>query len=131
MVKTACLESRRSRGPNPALAFEFQRNKICLFRSFVKIQYCTEPPWPRDSLVSLRPPWLEFCVWRAVSNHSSHHPQEVLLAQFSLHVHKGGLKPHSFRFFVLKTPIHHSQNAHVFAVENVVGGGFGKRVRFK
>ena len=24
---------------------------------------------------------------------SSHHPQEVLLAQFSLYVHKGGLKP--------------------------------------
>ena len=27
----------------------------------------------------------ESCVWRAVS---SHHPQEVLLAQFSLYVHK-------------------------------------------
>ena len=25
-----------------------------------------------------------------------HHPQEVLLAQFSLYVHKGGLKPNSF-----------------------------------
>ena len=25
----------------------------------------------------------------------SHHPQEVLLAQFSLYVHKGGLKPDS------------------------------------
>ena len=29
-------------------------------------------------------PLLEFCVWGAVSSHSSHHPQEVLLAQFSL-----------------------------------------------
>ena len=38
----------------------------------------------------------EFSVWRAVSSHSSHHPQEVLLAQFSLYVHKGGLKPDSF-----------------------------------
>ena len=38
----------------------------------------------------------ESCVWRAVSSHSSHHPQEALLAQFSLYVHKGGLKPHSF-----------------------------------
>ena len=28
----------------------------------------------------------------------SHHPQEVLLAQFSLYVHKGGLKPDSFHF---------------------------------
>ena len=35
----------------------------------------------------------ESCVWRAVS---SHHPQEVLLAQFSLYVHKSGLKPDSF-----------------------------------
>ena len=32
----------------------------------------------------------ESCVWRTMS---SHHPQEVLLAQFSLYVHKGGLKP--------------------------------------
>ena len=40
----------------------------------------------------------EFCVWRAVSSHSSHHPQEVLLAQFSLYVYKSGLKPDSFHF---------------------------------
>ena len=40
----------------------------------------------------------ESCVWRTVSSHSSHHPQEVLLAQFSLYVHKGGLKPDSFHF---------------------------------
>ena len=38
----------------------------------------------------------ESCVWRIVSSQSSHHPQEVLLAQFSLYVHKGGLKPDSF-----------------------------------
>ena len=38
----------------------------------------------------------ESCVWRTVSSQSSHHPQEVLLAQFSLCVHKGGLKPDSF-----------------------------------
>ena len=41
---------------------------------------------------------LESCVWRTVSSQSSHHPQEVLLAQFSLYVHKGGLKPESFHF---------------------------------
>ena len=40
----------------------------------------------------------ESCVWRTVSTQSSHHPQEVLLAQFSLYVHKGGLKPDSFHF---------------------------------
>ena len=40
----------------------------------------------------------ESCVWRAVSSHSSHHPQEVLMVQFSLYVHKSGLKPDSFHF---------------------------------
>ena len=43
----------------------------------------------------------ESCVWRTVSSQSSHHPQEVLLAQFSLYVHKGGLKPDSFHFLLL------------------------------
>ena len=38
----------------------------------------------------------ESCVWRTVSSHSSHHPQEALLAQFCLYVDKGGLKPDSF-----------------------------------
>ena len=38
----------------------------------------------------------ESSVWRTVSSQSSHHPQEVLPAQFSLYVHKGGLKPDSF-----------------------------------
>ena len=40
----------------------------------------------------------EFCVWRTVSSQSSHHPQKVVLAQFSLYMHKGGLKPDSFHF---------------------------------
>ena len=30
----------------------------------------------------------ESCLWRAVSSHSSHNPEGVLLAQFSLYVHK-------------------------------------------
>ena len=38
----------------------------------------------------------ESCVLRTVSSQSSHQPQEVYLAQFSLYVHKGGLKPDSF-----------------------------------
>ena len=38
----------------------------------------------------------ESCVWGTVSSQSSHHPQEVLLAQFSLYVYKGGLRPDSF-----------------------------------
>ena len=43
----------------------------------------------------------ESCVWRTVSSQSSHHLQEVLPAQFSLYVHKGGLKPDSFHFFII------------------------------
>ena len=46
----------------------------------------------------------ESCVWRTVSSQSSHHPQEVLLAQFSLYVHKGGLKPDSFHFTPTNLP---------------------------
>ena len=41
----------------------------------------------------------ESCVWRTVSSQSSHHPQEVLQAQFSLYVHKGCLKLDSFHFY--------------------------------
>ena len=40
----------------------------------------------------------ESCVWKAVSSHSFYYPQEVFLAQFSLYVHKGGQKTHSFHF---------------------------------
>ena len=36
----------------------------------------------------------ESCVWRAVTPHSSHHPQEVLFTQFSLYVYKCGVEPH-------------------------------------
>ena len=35
----------------------------------------------------------ESCVWRAVSSQLSYHPQEVLLATFSLCVHMCGLNP--------------------------------------
>ena len=45
----------------------------------------------------------ESCVWRTVSSQSSHHPQEVLLAHFSLYVHKGGHKPDSFHFICYTT----------------------------
>ena len=41
-------------------------------------------------------------VWKTVSSQSSHHPLEVLLAQFSLYVHKGGLKPDSFFICILR-----------------------------
>ena len=49
----------------------------------------------------------ESCVWRTVSSQSSHHPREVLLAQFSLYVHKGGQKPDSFHLTGLNRPGFH------------------------
>ena len=45
----------------------------------------------------------ESCVRRTVSFHSFHHPQEVLLAQFSLYVHKSGLNSDSFHLPRLPT----------------------------
>ena len=48
----------------------------------------------------------ESCVWRTMSSQSSHHPQEVLLAQFSLYVHKGGLRPDSFHFISYSVRYH-------------------------
>ena len=58
----------------------------------------------------------ESCVWRTVSSHSSHHPQEVLLAQFSLYVHKGGLKPDSLHF--LQKSERCEERQHVFTSKN-------------
>ena len=52
----------------------------------------------------------ESCVWRAVSSHSSHHPQEVLLAQFSLYVHTIGPRPDSFNFILLSSKSTHALN---------------------
>ena len=47
----------------------------------------------------------ESCAWRAVSSHSSHHSQEVLLARFGLYVHKGGLKPDSFHLICFQRKV--------------------------
>ena len=52
----------------------------------------------------------ESCVWRTVSSYSSHHPQEFLLAQFSLCVHKDGLKPDSFHFHLHQPRTSHGYN---------------------
>ena len=59
----------------------------------------------RDREVACSASNFESCVWRTVSSQSSHHPQEVLLAQFSLYVHKGGLKPDSFHICGMKCSI--------------------------
>ena len=102
VVKTACLESRRSRVWTLLWPSSF------LLRSIVKNLYCWELPWPRDSVLGLRPPgaeWRIMCLEGSVILFISVNPQEVLMAQFSLNVHKGGLKPYSFHFYFTKDPI--------------------------
>ena len=59
----------------------------------------------------------EYCVWRTVSSQSSHHPQEVLLAQFSLYVHKGGLKPDSFNLLEFNSGDLTVVGRHIFKLE--------------
>ena len=68
----------------------------------------------------------ESCVWRTVSSHSSYLPQEVLLAQFSLYVHKGGLKPDSFHFFsfanfMINKFLHET---HLFKLDTIISKAF-------
>ena len=87
VVKAACLESRRLRVRTPLWPPSFKETKCS-----VKMRYCGEVAC---SASDYQGPSFEFCVWRAVS---SHYPQEVLLDQFCLYVHKS----HSFHFISCK-----------------------------
>ena len=98
MVSTAAFHAR-VRGSFPSIGGS-NVTTICLLHALVKFSIvgslCVrEVVCSVSDLQGLN---LEHCVWRAVSSHLSHHPQEVLLAQFSLYVHKIGLKPDSFHF---------------------------------
>ena len=70
----------------------------------------------------------ESCVWRTVSSQLSHHPQEVLLAQFSLYVHTSGLKPDSFHFIFLNLLAYNSENLRFSRVLHVSGPVYTCRV---
>ena len=83
VVNAACLESRRSRVRPP---------------SWLSIVGSLRDREVACSASDRQGSNFESCVRRTESSHPSHHPQEVLLAQFSLYVHKGGLKPDSFHF---------------------------------
>ena len=98
MVSTAAFHVR-VRGSFPGLG-GLKETKMFLPHQLVKLSIMGSL---RDREVACSPSDrqgsnFESCVWRAVSSHSSHHPQEVLLAQFSLYVHKSGLKPDSLHF---------------------------------
>ena len=102
MVSTAAFHAR-VRGSVPGLG-GFKETKMFLPHPRVKVSIVgslrdREVACSASDRQGLN---FESCVWRTVSSHSSHHPQEVLLAQFSLYVHKGGLKPDSFHLFTTK-----------------------------
>ena len=102
MVSTAAFHAR-VRGSVPGLG-GLKETKLFLPHSRVKVSIVGSL---RDREVACsasdrQGSNFESCVWRTVSSQSSHHPQEVLLAQFSLYVHKGGLKPDSFHFIYFK-----------------------------
>ena len=95
MVSTAAFHAR-ARGSVPGLG-GLKETQLFLPHPRVKVSIVGGL---RDREVACSN--FESCVWRTVSSQSSHHPQEVLLAQFSLYVHKGGLKPDSYHFhFIL------------------------------
>ena len=98
VVSTAAFHAR-VRGSVPGLG-GFKETKMFLLHPRVKVSIVGSL---RDREVACsasdrQGSNFESCVWRTVSSQSSHHPQDVLLAQFSLYVHKGGLKPDSFHF---------------------------------
>ena len=93
VVSTAAFHAR-VRGSVPGLGGLKETQNVSS-SSTCESQYCGEPPYSASDRQGAN---FESCVWRTVPSHSSHHPQEVLLAQFSLYVHKGGLKPDSFYF---------------------------------
>ena len=76
----------------------FVNGTHCRSESTCESQYCGEPPWPRRSVFGLRPPGHAFrilCLEDSVISIIS--PSSGgSLAQFSLYVHKGGLKPDLF-----------------------------------
>ena len=97
MVSTAAFHAR-VRGSFPGLGI-LKETKMFFPHPLVKLSIVgslrdREVACSASDLQGLN---FEYCVWRAVS---SHHPQEVLVAQFNLYVHKSGLKPDSFHLLV-------------------------------
>ena len=97
VVEAACLESRRSRVLVPLWHPNFKETK-CFFPAHAERLNIVGNLRDREVVCSgsdRQGSNFELCFLRTVSSHSSHHHQEVLLAQFNLHVHKGGQKPYS------------------------------------
>ena len=69
--------------------------------AMIYLKYCLRDREVASSASDRQGSNFESCVWRTVSSQSSHHPQEVLEAQFSLYVHKGGPKPDLFHLIFI------------------------------
>ena len=92
MVKTGCLESQR-RGFVPRSGPQLSRKQNISFPLTRKESVLWGASVTREvasSAADRQASNFESCVWRVVSSHSSHYPQEVFLTLFSLYVHKGG-----------------------------------------
>ena len=97
VVSTAAFYAR-ARGSFPGLG-GFKETKMFLPHPLVKLSlHDREVACSASGRQGMN---FESCFWRAVSSHSSHHPQDVLLAQFSLYVHKCGLMLDSFHFIYM------------------------------
>ena len=97
VVKAACLECRWSRVRAPLWHSSFKKT-ICFFLAHSRRFNIVRSLRDREVAYSTSDRHgsnFEFCVWRTVS---SHHPQEVLSAQFGLYVHKCGLGLINFYF---------------------------------
>ena len=106
VVTVACLESRRLQARAPLWHSSFKETK-CLFSAHswrFNIVGSLRDREVASSVSDRRGSNFEsyMYVWKAVSSPLlspwTHHPQEILLAQFSLDVLKGGIKPLSFHF---------------------------------
>ena len=104
VVSTAAFHAR-VRGSFPDLG-GLKKTKTVSSPSTRKTQYCGEPPWSRG---------FEFRIL-CLGAVSSHHPHEALLAQFSLYVHKSGLKPDSFLFITYVTCMLITKNVEIFSL---------------
>ena len=91
MVSTAAFPAR-ARGLFPSLG-GLKETKMILRHPLVKLSIVGSLPDREvaSSASNLQGLNFESCVWRAVSSHTPHHLQDVLLAQFNLYVHKCGL----------------------------------------
>ena len=96
MVSTAAFHAR-VRGSVPGLG-GLKETKMFLLHPRVKVSIVGSLRDPEVACSDRQGSNFESCVWRTVSSQSSLHPQVVLLAQLSLYVHKGDLKPDSFHF---------------------------------